>query len=68
MIREGGVLSDIAPALLHLMDIGPPAEMTGQTYSHRRQQWMQRLAPDRHAATDCLVVSQPWSHRLTDRL
>ena len=30
MIREGGVLSDIAPTLLHLMDIGPPAEMTGQ--------------------------------------
>ena len=29
-IRAGGVLSDIAPTLLHLMDIGPPTEMTGQ--------------------------------------
>ena len=30
MIREGGVLSDIAPTLLHLMDLCSPAEMTGQ--------------------------------------
>ena len=30
MIQPGGVLSDIAPTLLYLMDIGPPAEMTGQ--------------------------------------
>jgi len=29
-IREGGVLSDIAPTLLHLMGLPVPGEMTGQ--------------------------------------
>ena len=30
LIREGGVLSDIAPTLLYLMGLQSPAEMTGQ--------------------------------------
>lgn len=29
-VRSGGKLSDVAPTILALMDINPPAEMTGQ--------------------------------------
>ncbi|MEM1265306.1 MAG: 2,3-bisphosphoglycerate-independent phosphoglycerate mutase [Pseudomonadota bacterium] len=30
-LRSGGKLGDLAPSLLHLMGIAPPAEMTGQS-------------------------------------
>jgi 2,3-bisphosphoglycerate-independent phosphoglycerate mutase len=30
-IRPGGVLSDLAPTLLDLMDLPTPKEMTGQS-------------------------------------
>jgi 2,3-bisphosphoglycerate-independent phosphoglycerate mutase len=30
MVRQGGVLADLAPTALHLLGIAPPAEMTGR--------------------------------------
>jgi 2,3-bisphosphoglycerate-independent phosphoglycerate mutase len=30
-LRDGGVLADVAPTVLHLLGINPPAEMTGRS-------------------------------------
>ena len=34
-LRDGGVLSDIAPTLLHMMGLSQPTEMTGQSLIER---------------------------------
>ena len=30
-LADGGTLSDVAPTMLHLMHVEPPAEMTGES-------------------------------------
>jgi 2,3-bisphosphoglycerate-independent phosphoglycerate mutase len=30
-LRDGGILADVAPTLLDLLDLGQPAEMTAKT-------------------------------------
>jgi 2,3-bisphosphoglycerate-independent phosphoglycerate mutase len=37
LVREGGILADIAPTVLHLLGIEPPPEMTGQDLLQARR-------------------------------